>query len=62
MDSLFFKSFKLQQMSDTKIGLNISSGIDSNLMIGYLNKLNNGKIYLQIVIFMQIKSLITEMS
>ncbi len=43
LDSLFLNSFKLQQMSDTKIGLNISSGIDSNLMIGYLNKLNNGQ-------------------
>ena len=31
----FFDSFSLQQKSDTKIGLNVSSGIDSNLMISF---------------------------
>ena len=39
----FFNSFSLQQKSDTKIGLNISSGIDSNLMISFLNHINKGQ-------------------
>ena len=39
----FFDSFKLQQRSDTKIGLNVSSGIDSNLMISFLNLINKGQ-------------------
>ncbi|MBC8303063.1 MAG: asparagine synthase (glutamine-hydrolyzing) [Pelagibacterales bacterium] len=43
LDEIFYNSLKLQQESDTKIGLNVSSGIDSNLMIGYLNKINKGQ-------------------
>ncbi len=39
----FFDSFELQQRSDTKIGLNVSSGIDSNLMISFLNHINKGQ-------------------
>ena len=39
----FFDSFELQQRSDTKIGLNVSSGIDSNLMISFLNLINKGQ-------------------
>ena len=39
----FVNSLSLQQQSDTKIGLNVSTGIDSNLMISYLNRINNGQ-------------------
>ena len=42
-NSIFLDSFNLQQRSDTPIGLNISSGIDSNLMISYLDKINTGQ-------------------
>ena len=42
-NSIFLDSFSLQQRSDTPIGLNISSGIDSNLMISYLDKINTGQ-------------------
>jgi|TARA_B110001452_G_C15237367_1_gene428404 asparagine synthase (glutamine-hydrolysing) len=43
IDECFQNSLKLQQQSDTKIGLNVSSGIDSNMMMAYLNKINNGQ-------------------
>lgn len=39
----FLNSFSLQQKSDTKIGLNVSSGIDSNFMISFLNNINKGQ-------------------
>ena len=43
LNKIFLNAIELQQQSDTKVGLNLSSGIDSNLMIGYLNKINNGQ-------------------
>ena len=43
IDKCFKNSLKLQQQSDTKIGLNVSSGIDSNMMMAYLDKINNGQ-------------------
>ena len=43
INQCFENSLKLQQQSDTKIGLNVSSGIDSNMMMAYLNKINNGQ-------------------
>ena len=42
-NSFFLDSFSLQQRSDTPIGLNVSSGIDSNLMISYFDKINKGQ-------------------
>tara|TARA_X000000368_G_scaffold415010_1_gene405945 strand:+ start:1005 stop:2873 length:1869 start_codon:yes stop_codon:yes gene_type:complete len=39
----FSSSLLMQQRSDTKIGLNVSTGLDSNLMISYLNLLNGGQ-------------------
>ncbi len=43
LHKLFKNSFNLQQQTDTKIGINVSSGIDSNLMISYLNQINGGQ-------------------
>ena len=43
LDGLFINSLKLQQQSDTKVGLNVSSGLDSNMMIAYLNEINDGQ-------------------
>ena len=37
-------SFKIQTRSDTDIGANISSGIDSKLMVKYLEKIRDKKI------------------
>jgi len=36
-------SFKLQMQSDTQIGLNVSSGLDSQIMMKNLHELNNGQ-------------------
>ena len=36
-------SFKLQMQSDTQIGLNVSSGLDSRVMMKNLDELNNGQ-------------------
>ena len=36
-------SFKKQLISDTKIGINVSSGVDSLTMMTILNKINNGQ-------------------
>jgi len=36
-------SFKKQLLSDTKIGINVSSGVDSLTMMTILNKINNGQ-------------------
>ncbi len=35
--------FKFQVRTDTKLGLNLSSGIDSQLMLYFVNKINNGQ-------------------
>ena len=43
LNNLFMNSLSIQQQSDSKIGLNVSTGIDSNLMISYLNYLNKGQ-------------------
>ena len=43
LDTHFVNSLSLQQQSDTKVGLNVSTGIDSNLMISYLNHINGGQ-------------------
>ena len=42
-DQHLTNSFSIQQRSDTKIGVNVSSGVDSNLMISYLNLINKGQ-------------------
>ena len=36
-------SFKLQMQSDTQIGLNVSSGLDSQIMMKNIDELNNGQ-------------------
>ena len=43
LDNHFVNSLSLQQQSDTNVGLNVSTGIDSNLMISYLNRINKGQ-------------------
>ena len=43
LDKYFVDSFSLQQRTDSNLGLNISSGLDSNLMISYLNLINKGQ-------------------
>ena len=43
LDNHFVNSLSLQQQSDTNVGLNVSTGIDSNLMISYLNHINKGQ-------------------
>ena len=43
LKNIFDKSLILQQLSDTKVGLNISNGIDSNVIISRLNRLNKGQ-------------------
>ena len=43
LDKHLSNSLSIQQRSDTKIGLNLSSGLDSNLMISYLNHINGGQ-------------------
>ncbi len=43
LDKHLNNSFSIQQRTDTKIGLNLSSGLDSNLMISYLNHINGGQ-------------------
>jgi len=43
LDDHFVNSLSLQQQSDTRIGLNVSNGLDSNLMISYLNHMNGGQ-------------------
>lgn len=43
LDNFLTNSFTIQQRSDTKLGLNVSSGLDSNLMISYLNSINGGQ-------------------
>ena len=43
LKNIFDKSLILQQLSDTKVGLNISNGIDSNIIISRLNRLNKVK-------------------
>ena len=43
LKNIFDKSLILQQLSDTKVGLNISNGIDSNIIISRLNRLNKGQ-------------------
>ena len=35
--------FKFQVRTDTKLGLNLSSGIDSQVMLYFVNKINNGQ-------------------
>ena len=37
------KSFRIQLRSDAKLGINVSSGLDSCLMMQMLNKINNGQ-------------------
>ena len=36
-------AFRLQMQTDTKLGLNLSSGIDSQLMLHFVNKINKGQ-------------------
>ena len=43
LENHFFNSLNWQQQSDTKIGLNVSTGIDSNFIISYLNEINSGQ-------------------
>lgn len=43
LNNHFVNSLSLQQQSDTKVGLNVSTGIDSNLMISYLDLINGGQ-------------------
>ena len=43
LDKYFVDSFSIQQRTDSNLGLNISSGLDSNLMISYLNLINKGQ-------------------
>ncbi len=43
LKKIFDNSLQLQQLSDTKVGLNISNGIDSNIIISRLNKINGGQ-------------------
>lgn len=40
---LFKDSFKAQMNADVKIGLNLSSGIDSQMMMYFVNEINNGQ-------------------
>jgi len=42
-NELIESSFKLQVRSDTKLGLNLSSGIDSHIMIHFVDKINSGQ-------------------
>ena len=41
--NLIENSFKIQCQADVKIGLNVSSGIDSKLMLYFINKINSGQ-------------------
>lgn len=41
--NLIENSFKIQSQADVKIGLNVSSGIDSKLMLYFMNKINGGQ-------------------
>jgi asparagine synthase (glutamine-hydrolysing) len=36
-------AFRMQMQTDTKLGLNLSSGIDSQLMLHFVNKINKGQ-------------------
>ncbi|MDB2446712.1 asparagine synthase (glutamine-hydrolyzing) [Candidatus Pelagibacter bacterium] len=42
-NSLIDKSFRIQLRSDAKLGINVSSGLDSCLMMYNLNKINGGQ-------------------
>ena len=42
-NTLIGNSFKLQTKADVKIGLNVSSGIDSQLMLHFVNEINQGQ-------------------
>lgn len=42
-NSLIDKSFRIQLRSDAKLGINVSSGLDSCLMMLNLNKINGGQ-------------------
>ena len=41
--NLIENSFNIQCQADVKIGLNVSSGIDSKLMLYFMNKINGGQ-------------------
>ena len=41
--SLIENSFKIQCQADVKIGINVSSGIDSKLMLYFLDNINSGQ-------------------
>ena len=43
LDNLISNSFNLQIRTDTELGVNLSSGVDSQLMLSVLNKINNGQ-------------------
>ena len=43
LDHLFEKAFNYQIQSDTKVGINVSEGIDSLCMLEYLNRINQGQ-------------------
>ena len=43
LKKIFDRSLSLQQLSDTKVGLNVSNGIDSNILISRLDKINGGQ-------------------
>lgn len=40
---LILDSFKMQMQTDTNLAINVSSGIDSKLMLNCLNQINNGQ-------------------
>ena len=43
LDHLFEKAFNYQIQSDTKVGINVSEGVDSLCMLEYLNLINKGQ-------------------
>ncbi len=43
LDYLLEKAFNYQIQSDTKVGINVSEGVDSLCMLEYLNKVNKGQ-------------------
>ena len=43
LDDLIKNAFNLQVRTDTKLGVNLSSGVDSQLMLSVLNNINGGQ-------------------